>query len=91
MVQSWRTTAAATTSVRRPRDSATAAAGPAKINAMTAHVRGSALIQINPQYPTVDQDKKRQLLTARQEPEAEAPAGSPRDPFQTNARDCMTH
>ena len=34
-----------------------------------------SLMEINPQYPTVDKDEKRQLLAARQELENEAPGG----------------
>ena len=40
------------------------------------------LMAINPQYPKVDADQQRQLLEAKVELEAEAPEGSPADPFQ---------
>ena len=44
---------------------------------MLAHT----LIDIDPQYPTVDADAVRDLGDARQELEAEAPDGAAPDPF----------
>jgi PPK2 family polyphosphate:nucleotide phosphotransferase len=44
-------------------------------------VLAQALIDINPQYPTVSDDAVRALATAKQELEAEAPEGAAPDPF----------
>jgi PPK2 family polyphosphate:nucleotide phosphotransferase len=44
-------------------------------------VLAQTLIQIDPHYPTVDEDVARDLAVARQELEAEAPAGAAPDPF----------
>jgi len=44
-------------------------------------VLAHTLIKIDPRYPTVSQDAWQQLQTARRELEAEAPEGTPADPF----------
>ena len=40
-----------------------------------------ALMEIDPQYPTVSSDRRQQLLTVKRELEDEAPKGAPADPF----------
>jgi PPK2 family polyphosphate:nucleotide phosphotransferase len=39
------------------------------------------LAEINPQYPTVSPERRKQLLAVKGELEAEAPTGAPADPF----------
>jgi PPK2 family polyphosphate:nucleotide phosphotransferase len=39
------------------------------------------LAEIDPQYPTVSQERRKQLLAVKGELEAEAPTGAPADPF----------
>jgi PPK2 family polyphosphate:nucleotide phosphotransferase len=39
------------------------------------------LVEIDPHYPTVSADRRRQLLTVKRELEDEAPKGAPADPF----------
>ena len=47
------------------------------VGAVLAHT----LIGIDPQYPTVDAAKRKELATAKRELEAEAPKGAPADPY----------
>jgi hypothetical protein len=44
-------------------------------------VLAHTLIKLGPQYPAVSQDARLQLQAARRELEAEAPEGTPADPF----------
>ena len=44
-------------------------------------VIANALLEIDPQFPTVDDDTRRDLAEARKELEAEAPKGAAPDPF----------
>ena len=46
-----------------------------------AAVLAHTLIEIDPQYPTVGEDARRELAAARRELEAEAPEGAAPDPF----------
>jgi len=46
-----------------------------------AAVIADTLIQIDPQYPQVSDDLRRQLLEVKAELEAQAPKGAPADPF----------
>jgi PPK2 family polyphosphate:nucleotide phosphotransferase len=46
-----------------------------------AAVIADTLIQIDPQYPQVSDDMRRQLLEVKAELEAQAPKGEPADPF----------
>ena len=46
-----------------------------------AAVIADTLIQIDPQYPQVSDDMRRQLLEVKAELEAQAPKGAPADPF----------
>jgi PPK2 family polyphosphate:nucleotide phosphotransferase len=46
-----------------------------------AAVLVNTLVEIDPQYPTVDEDAKRALLDSKAELEAEAPEGVPPDPI----------
>ena len=48
-------------------------------------VIAQALIDIDPQYPTVGEDKLRDLQLAKVQLEAEAPDGSAPDPFEATA------
>jgi hypothetical protein len=41
-----------------------------------------ALAALNPRYPEVSSDTRRDLQAARRELEAEAPAGEPADPYE---------
>jgi PPK2 family polyphosphate:nucleotide phosphotransferase len=50
-----------------------------------AAVLANALIEIDPQYPTVSEDARLQLLTAKGELEAQAPAGAGTDPSGATA------
>ena len=50
-----------------------------------AAVIAQALIDIDPQYPTVGEDKLRDLQLAKVQLEAEAPAGAAPDPFAAAA------
>ena len=50
-----------------------------------AAVIAQALIDIDPQYPTVGEDKLRDLQLAKVQLEAEAPDGSAPDPFEATA------
>jgi PPK2 family polyphosphate:nucleotide phosphotransferase len=47
------------------------------VGAVLAHT----LIEIDPQYPTVDAAKRKELAAAKRELEAEAPKGAPADPY----------
>ncbi|MGW1894306.1 polyphosphate kinase 2 family protein [Streptomyces sp. NPDC002004] len=47
----------------------------------TAAVLAHTLIDIDPHYPTVSEETREELLTAKRELEAEAPEGAPPDPF----------
>ena len=47
-----------------------------------AAVLAHTLMEIDPQYPTVDEDARLQLLTAKGELEAEAPEGAAADPYE---------
>jgi PPK2 family polyphosphate:nucleotide phosphotransferase len=49
-----------------------------------AAVIAHALIEIDPQFPTVDDATRRDLQRAKRELESEAPAGAPQDPFEPN-------
>jgi PPK2 family polyphosphate:nucleotide phosphotransferase len=51
----------------------------ARICAAAVLVR--TLAEIDPQYPTVSPERRKQLLAVKGELEAEAPAGAPADPF----------
>jgi PPK2 family polyphosphate:nucleotide phosphotransferase len=46
-----------------------------------AAVLAHTLMDIDPQYPVVSEDARKDLLTAKRELEAEAPAGAPADPY----------
>jgi len=50
-----------------------------------AAVIAQALIDIDPQYPTVGEDKLRDLQLAKVQLEAEAPDGAAPDPFASAA------
>ncbi|MFH8803240.1 polyphosphate kinase 2 family protein [Streptomyces sp. NPDC017936] len=47
----------------------------------TAAVLAHTLIDIDPRYPTVPEDARRDLLAAKRELEDEAPEGAPEDPY----------
>jgi len=47
----------------------------------TAAVLAHTLIEIDPQYPEVTADRRQQLLVVKGELEAQAPKGTPSDPF----------
>ncbi|MER7462336.1 polyphosphate kinase 2 family protein [Streptomyces sp. NPDC097981] len=47
-----------------------------------AAVLAHTLIKIDPQYPVVGEEARRDLLVARRELEAEAPEGAPADPYE---------
>ena len=47
----------------------------------TAAVLAHTLIEIDPQYPEVTADRRQQLLAVKSELEAQAPKGTPSDPF----------
>jgi PPK2 family polyphosphate:nucleotide phosphotransferase len=47
----------------------------------TAAVLAHTLIEIDPQYPEVTTDRRQQLLAVKSELEAQAPKGTPSDPF----------
>jgi PPK2 family polyphosphate:nucleotide phosphotransferase len=49
-----------------------------------AAVIANALIEIDPQFPTLDDDARRDLQALKRELESEAPAGAPQDPFEPN-------
>ena len=49
--------------------------------ALAASKRSVCLIDIDPQYPKVDESARRDLAEARRELEAEAPKGAAPDPF----------
>jgi len=49
-------------------------------------VLAHTLIEIDPHYPTVTRQARQQLLAARRELEAEAPAGAAADPFQASTQ-----
>jgi PPK2 family polyphosphate:nucleotide phosphotransferase len=51
-----------------------------------AAVIGNALVEIDPQYPTLADDTLRDLQEAKRELEAEAPAGAAADPFAVAAK-----
>jgi PPK2 family polyphosphate:nucleotide phosphotransferase len=51
------------------------------VSAVLAHT----LIELDPRYPSVSSDQKQDLLRAKALLEAEAPAGAPVDPFETQA------
>jgi PPK2 family polyphosphate:nucleotide phosphotransferase len=51
-----------------------------------AAVIANALIELNPQYPTLDDDRLRDLQAAKRELEAEAPDGATPDPFEAGVR-----
>jgi hypothetical protein len=44
-------------------------------------VLAHTLIEIDPQYPAVNADRRQQLLAVKAELEDEAPKGAPADPF----------
>jgi PPK2 family polyphosphate:nucleotide phosphotransferase len=46
-----------------------------------ASVLVHTLVEIDPRYPVVSEDRRRQLQAVRRELEAEAPKGAPADPF----------
>src|SRR3954454_1429184 len=50
-----------------------------------AAIIAQALIDIDPQYPTVGKDQRRALRAAKRELEDEAPDGEPVDPFEPQA------
>ncbi|MFI5609214.1 polyphosphate kinase 2 family protein [Amycolatopsis sp. NPDC051903] len=50
-----------------------------------AAVLAHTLIEIDPQYPTVSEERRSDLLVARSELEAEAPEGAPADPYAAAA------
>jgi len=45
-----------------------------------------ALVELDPQYPSVSDDDRRALAEAKSQLEAEAPAGAPADPFAAGSR-----
>ena len=47
---------------------------------------GTPLMQIDPVYPEVSADKRRELMAAKGELEAQAPAGAPVDPFKAKRK-----
>jgi PPK2 family polyphosphate:nucleotide phosphotransferase len=47
----------------------------------------NTLIEIDPRYPEVSEETKRQLLEVKQELEAQAPKGAPADPFAASQQD----
>ena len=49
-----------------------------------AAVLAHTLIEIGPEYPTVGEAKRRELLAAKAELEAQAPKGAVADPYQTD-------
>ncbi|MDX2816920.1 polyphosphate kinase 2 family protein [Streptomyces sp. PA03-5A] len=51
-----------------------------------AAVLAHTLMEIDPQYPTVGEEARRDLLAARRELEAEAPQGAPADPYAARRR-----
>ncbi|MEU4095373.1 polyphosphate kinase 2 family protein [Streptomyces sp. NPDC026673] len=51
-----------------------------------AAVLAHTLMEIDPRYPTVDDQARRELLTARQELLKEAPGGAPADPYAARRR-----
>ncbi|MFB7290192.1 polyphosphate kinase 2 family protein [Actinacidiphila glaucinigra] len=51
-----------------------------------AAVLAHTLMEIDPQYPTLGDQARRDLLTARGELEAEAPDGAPADPYAARRR-----
>ncbi|MFF3983941.1 polyphosphate kinase 2 family protein [Streptomyces sp. NPDC001797] len=53
----------------------------------TAAVLVHTLMAINPQYPQVSEESRRQLAEVREELEAEAPAGAPPDPYAAEKKD----
>jgi hypothetical protein len=50
-----------------------------------AAVIANALIEIDPQYPQLDDEARRDLEKAKLELEAEAPSGTAADPFEERA------
>ena len=51
-----------------------------------AAVIGHTLIEIDPRYPTVSEETRRDLEAVKRELEAEAPKGEPADPYAAGAR-----
>jgi PPK2 family polyphosphate:nucleotide phosphotransferase len=51
-----------------------------------AAVLAHTLIRIDPRYPAVDEQTRRELQAVKRELEAEAPAGAPADPYESGRR-----
>ena len=56
----------------------------------TAAVIAQALIDLDPQYPTLDADALRDLEAAKRQLETEAPAGAAPDPFEAARTDAKS-
>ena len=49
-------------------------------------ILADTLMRIDPRYPQVSEEKRRELIVAKCELEAEAPAGAPADPFKAGEK-----
>lgn len=56
-----------------------------------AAVIGGALMEIDPRFPEVSDEQRRQLLDIKKELEAAAPKGAARDPFEQEQREKAAH